>query len=97
MPNSNHSYTSLPFPAARKVIVDAGRWGARRHLIHALLEIDVTQARQLMQSYKTRTGKTLSFTGFLEYCERKWSLKSPGSDPTSPQKKGSRRKSLQVK
>jgi pyruvate/2-oxoglutarate dehydrogenase complex dihydrolipoamide acyltransferase (E2) component len=68
MTDSNNSYTSLPFPAGRKVIVDAGRWGSRRHLIHALLEIDVTQARLLMQDHKTRTGKTLSFTGFLVKC-----------------------------
>ncbi len=64
----NQGYQSIPFPAARKVIVDAGRWGSRRHLIHALLEIDVTRPRQLMQDTKARTGKSLSFTGFLVKC-----------------------------
>jgi pyruvate/2-oxoglutarate dehydrogenase complex dihydrolipoamide acyltransferase (E2) component len=61
-------YQTIPFPAGRKVIVDAGRWGSRRHLIHALLEIDVTRARQLMQEQKEQMGRTPSFTGFLVLC-----------------------------
>jgi len=68
MTDLNKGYTTIPFPAARKVIMDAGRWGSRRHLIHALLEIDVTQAREIMQERKERTGKSLSFTGFLVTC-----------------------------
>jgi pyruvate/2-oxoglutarate dehydrogenase complex dihydrolipoamide acyltransferase (E2) component len=68
MNNQNKGFKTIPFPAARKVIVDAGRWGSRRHLIHALLEIDVTRPREIMQERKARTGKTQSFTGFLVSC-----------------------------
>ena len=38
------------------------------HSMFGLLEVDVTTARQLITEYKTRTGETLSFTGFLAYC-----------------------------
>src|SRR4030042_2093810 len=68
MTDPHKDYTTLPFPAARKVIVDAGRWGSRRHLIHALLEIDVTKACEILREQKTRTGKSPSFTGFLVMC-----------------------------
>jgi pyruvate/2-oxoglutarate dehydrogenase complex dihydrolipoamide acyltransferase (E2) component len=66
---SKHSkYVSEPFPAARRFVVDAGRWGARRHVIHGLLELDVTPARQILHEHKARTGETLSFTGWIVAC-----------------------------
>lgn len=68
MTDPNKDYKTIPFPAARKVIVDAGRWGSRRHLIHALLEIDITQAREIIRERKEPTGRTPSFTGFLVAC-----------------------------
>jgi pyruvate/2-oxoglutarate dehydrogenase complex dihydrolipoamide acyltransferase (E2) component len=61
-------YQVLPFPANRQVIVDAGRLAARRHIIHALLELDVTPARQLIHAHKERHSETLSFTGFIIAC-----------------------------
>jgi hypothetical protein len=36
--------------------------------IHALLEANVTVPRQYIAEYKSCTGKTLSFTGYLTYC-----------------------------
>jgi hypothetical protein len=36
--------------------------------MYGLLEVDVTVARQIIAEHKTRTGETLSFTGFLAYC-----------------------------
>ena len=54
------SYTVEPFPAARQLIVEAGRLGSRRPLIHGLLEIDVTRARTHLREHKAHTGETLS-------------------------------------
>lgn len=62
------TYVSKPFSAARQVIVDAGRWGTRRHVIHGLLELDVTPARQIMREHKAQTGESLSFTGWIVAC-----------------------------
>ena len=61
-------YTSIPFPPERQVIVDAGRNAHRRHLTHALIEMDVTAARRTMREHKARTGESLSFTAFLIAC-----------------------------
>jgi len=66
---SHHSrYTLQPFSSARQIVVDSGRLGMRRHVIHGLLELDVTRAREAMRAYKARTGESLSFTAFVVAC-----------------------------
>jgi pyruvate/2-oxoglutarate dehydrogenase complex dihydrolipoamide acyltransferase (E2) component len=62
------SYEVLPFPRERHVIVDGGRLAARKHTVHGLLEVDVTQPRQWLHERKARTGETLSFTAFVIAC-----------------------------
>jgi pyruvate/2-oxoglutarate dehydrogenase complex dihydrolipoamide acyltransferase (E2) component len=59
------TYTQSPLPAARQLVIDAGRQGGRRHLIHGLLELDVTPVRQRLREHKQRTGESLSFTAFI--------------------------------
>lgn len=61
-------YQVVPFPAARKVIVDAGRLASRRHIVHGLLEIDVTRSREFIREHKAQTGESLSFTAFIVTC-----------------------------
>lgn len=65
----DHStYQVRPLPRERQVIIDGGRIAARRHTVRALIEVDVTQPRQLIREHKTRTGETLSFTAFAIGC-----------------------------
>ncbi|CAG0947424.1 Dihydrolipoyllysine-residue acetyltransferase component of pyruvate dehydrogenase complex [Anaerolineae bacterium] len=59
------TYMQRPFPAARQIVIDAGRQGSRRHLIHGLLELDVTPVRQRLREHKQQTGEGLSFTAFV--------------------------------
>ena len=68
MSKDNHSYTTIPFPKIRRLMVDGGRLGRQKHLIHGLVEIDVTQARQIIHEHKARTGEVLSFTAFVMAC-----------------------------
>ncbi len=63
----NHS-TTIPFPKMRRLMVDGGRMGRQKHIIHGLIEMDVTCARQLIRAHKARTGETLSFTAFIIAC-----------------------------
>lgn len=65
---SEPDYTVEPFSRRRQIIVDSLAIGAGRHIVHGLLEIDVTAARQLMREHKTKTGETLSFTAFIVAC-----------------------------
>jgi pyruvate/2-oxoglutarate dehydrogenase complex dihydrolipoamide acyltransferase (E2) component len=41
---------------------------AGKHCMYALLEVDVTAARQFIEEQKARTGELLSFTGYLAFC-----------------------------
>lgn len=61
-------YRLLPYPRMRQLVMDAGWMSQRRHMIHGLIEVDITEARRLMSAYKTRTGERLSFTAFAAVC-----------------------------
>ncbi len=52
----------------RRFALDAGRLGRQRHIVHGLLEMDVTEARQYIREHKERTGESLSFTAFVIAC-----------------------------
>ncbi len=62
------NFTVEPFPPSRHAIVNAGRIAVRRHISHALIEIDVTAARHFIREHKAKTGESLSFTAFLIAC-----------------------------
>lgn len=53
-----------PFPRERHDVVDALEVGVHRHMVHALVELDVTDARSLIRD-KACGGEKLSFTAFL--------------------------------
>ncbi len=52
-----------PFPRERHDVVDALEVGVRRHMVHALLELDVTRARERLRA--GAPGERLSFTAFV--------------------------------
>jgi pyruvate/2-oxoglutarate dehydrogenase complex dihydrolipoamide acyltransferase (E2) component len=59
------SFELKPFPRERHDIVDALEVGRRRHVVHALLELDVTRARALIREGAASGGERLSFTAFV--------------------------------
>lgn len=58
-------FETRPYPNSRRLVIDAGVWNRRKHIIHMLAELDVTRARQLIRQ---RTGERLSFTAFIAAC-----------------------------
>lgn len=68
MKDQNAKYTIAPFPRMRQLVLDAGWMGRRRHTIHGLVEVDITQVRQEIREQKARTGEALSFTAFVAAC-----------------------------
>lgn len=60
---ARHSFER--FPVQRVATVDVGALGRGRHLIAALLEVDVTEARARMGAWRQRSGERLSFTAWL--------------------------------
>ncbi len=59
------SFEVKPFARKRHDVVDALEVGSRRHMVHALLELDVTRPRQLIRDHEVRAGVRLSFTAFI--------------------------------
>jgi pyruvate/2-oxoglutarate dehydrogenase complex dihydrolipoamide acyltransferase (E2) component len=62
---SEPSFEVQPFPKERHDVVDALEVGVHRHVVHALLELDVTRARELIRADGAATGERLSFTAFV--------------------------------
>jgi pyruvate/2-oxoglutarate dehydrogenase complex dihydrolipoamide acyltransferase (E2) component len=58
-------YNLTHFPPEREIIIDAGYLGTGRHIIYALVEVDVTDARQQIQEISDNQGRRLSFTAFI--------------------------------
>jgi len=61
-------YQVLPFQMERQVTIQGGRLASRKHTIYALIEVDVTKPRHMIQEHKARTGEALSFTSFIIAC-----------------------------
>lgn len=57
-----------PFPRARQLVLDAGWNAKRRHMMHGLLEVDVTAPRQRLRQIEASSGERLSFTAFIAAC-----------------------------
>ena len=64
-------YEIKPFSKNRRNITLLLKEGARKHNVHALIELDVTKARELISQYKDKTGMALSFTGWIATCVAK--------------------------
>ena len=61
-------YEPKIFPKSRKNISLILEQGKRKHVIHALIEVDVTEGRKMIRAIKEKTGKKISFTGWLVKC-----------------------------
>ncbi len=68
MSSSQEDFRIESIPRMRRFALDAGHLGRKRHIVHGLIEVDITEVRNHIKNYKERTGETLSFTAFLIYC-----------------------------
>jgi pyruvate/2-oxoglutarate dehydrogenase complex dihydrolipoamide acyltransferase (E2) component len=68
MKSDREGYTVESIPKMRRFALDAGYLGRRRHIVHGLIEVDVTEARNFIEAHERRTGEKLSFTAFIIFC-----------------------------
>ncbi len=68
MKRNQHDYMIAPYPKMRRVLSAMLGTVQRKHMMHGLVEMDVTKAHQFMHEYKARTGESLSFTAFIVTC-----------------------------
>lgn len=62
------SYKVQTFPSSRQGTFDAGYIGLRKHHIKALIELDVTRARELIRAYRRQRKEELSLTAWILSC-----------------------------
>lgn len=77
MPNKKEGYSLEPIPKMRRFALDAGYLGRRRHIVHGLIEVDITETRNFIRAHKEKTGESLSLTAFVVYCLGKAIEKHP--------------------
>ena len=68
MMSEKRPYRIEPIPPMRRFAMDAGYLGRRRHIVHGLIEVDVTDAREAIREHERQTGEQLSFTAFIIFC-----------------------------
>ncbi len=54
-------YSYILYPASRIASADICELGKKRHLTQALIEIDVTKAREMIREYKKAPQKTIIY------------------------------------
>jgi pyruvate/2-oxoglutarate dehydrogenase complex dihydrolipoamide acyltransferase (E2) component len=62
------SYQIIDFPAERRAMPAFLELKSGRHVMYALLDVDVTVSRRFIEDYKAKTGEQLSFTGYMAFC-----------------------------
>jgi pyruvate/2-oxoglutarate dehydrogenase complex dihydrolipoamide acyltransferase (E2) component len=65
---NNKPYTIETLHPFRQLVMDGMALAGRKHLIHGIVEVDITQARERLRWIKESEGESLSFTGFIAYC-----------------------------
>jgi pyruvate/2-oxoglutarate dehydrogenase complex dihydrolipoamide acyltransferase (E2) component len=63
-----HDSKIVPYPKLRRELALTLHSVQRKPMIHGLLEVDVTKAREFLHEHKARTGESLSFTAFIITC-----------------------------
>jgi pyruvate/2-oxoglutarate dehydrogenase complex dihydrolipoamide acyltransferase (E2) component len=68
MKEQHVDYQVVPYPKLRRLAAAAYRSVQHKPMIHGLLEVDVTRAREFLREHQAKTGESLSFTAFLMAC-----------------------------
>lgn len=75
--SAKQAYDIERIPPIRRFSIDGGYLGRRRNIVHGLIEVDVTDARETIREHERSTGEKLSFTAFVVYCLSKAIEKHP--------------------
>lgn len=69
--SKNGNYKIQDFPKIRYATVDLLKAAKRKNMIHSLIEVDITNARNNLRMMKKNRKNYLSFTGYIIYCVSK--------------------------
>jgi pyruvate/2-oxoglutarate dehydrogenase complex dihydrolipoamide acyltransferase (E2) component len=68
MAKQHDGYTIVPFSKGRQMVSHILDIGRGKHIVHGLVEVDVTKVRQYIRDYEAATGTDISFTAFIATC-----------------------------
>src|SRR5437588_12259211 len=68
MKKHQYDYKVVPYPKLRRLLSLMMGSVRRKHMIHGLIEVDVTKARAHLSDHKVKTGESLSFTACITVC-----------------------------
>ncbi len=68
MKQQHVDYKVVPNPKIRRWFAAAFRSAQHTPMMHGLIEVDVTRAREFLRDHQAKTGESLSFTAFLIAC-----------------------------
>jgi pyruvate/2-oxoglutarate dehydrogenase complex dihydrolipoamide acyltransferase (E2) component len=68
MKKKHNDYQVATYSKLRRVMAVTLRSAQRKPMIHGLIEVDVTRAREYLRDHKAKAGETLSFTAFIITC-----------------------------
>ncbi len=66
--NKHQDFKLVKYPKMRRVLSAMLSTVQHKHMMHGLVEMDVTKANQYIREYKAKTGESLSFTAFITTC-----------------------------
>jgi hypothetical protein len=58
----------VPYPKIRRLLRVMTGSTRRKHMIHGLIEVDVTRARRYLREHNAKTEESLSLTAFIMSC-----------------------------
>ncbi|MEE4197460.1 MAG: 2-oxo acid dehydrogenase subunit E2 [Bacteroidales bacterium] len=64
-------YTKINYPKIRRATIGVLKAARRKNMIHSIIEVDITNARENIRKIKQETKKYISFTGYIIYCVSK--------------------------
>lgn len=71
-------YTIKPFPPIRRATIDLLEASSQKHIIHGLIEVDVTYTREKLRKIRRELNKEISLSSYVIYCV----AKAVESDPS---------------
>jgi pyruvate/2-oxoglutarate dehydrogenase complex dihydrolipoamide acyltransferase (E2) component len=64
-------YTTESFPKIRRATVELLKAAKQKHMIHSLIEVDITGTRKQLKTLRRETNAYYSFTGYIVSCVSK--------------------------
>jgi pyruvate/2-oxoglutarate dehydrogenase complex dihydrolipoamide acyltransferase (E2) component len=68
MHKPHNACREVPYPKLRRALAVTYDSVRRKHMVHGLIEVDVTAARRYLREHKAKTGESLSFTAYVIAC-----------------------------